>query len=87
MEGCRNITKSLELKTDGNINVKSIRNVLIIGNENLTTTGQLTAAQYNMNSDRNLKENIEELTDEDETILKLSPVSFKWKDEFSENKL
>ena len=56
------------------------------GNENLTTTGQLTAAQYNMNSDRNLKENIEELTDEDETILKLNPVSFKWKDEFSENK-
>jgi len=26
------------------------------GNENLMTTGQLTAAQYNMNSDRNLKE-------------------------------
>jgi hypothetical protein len=56
------------------------------GNENLTTTGQMTAAQYNMNSDRNLKEDIEELTDEDDTILKLNPVSFKWKDEFSENK-
>ena len=56
------------------------------GNENLTTTGQLTAAQYNMNSDRNLKENIEELTDEDGGILNLNPVSFKWKDEFSENK-
>lgn len=29
---------------------------------------------------------IKRCNDEDETILKLNPVSFKWKDEFSENK-
>jgi hypothetical protein len=55
------------------------------GDENLTTTGQLTAAQYNMNSDRNLKKDIEELTDDFDKFLQLNPVSFKWKNEFSEN--
>ena len=58
------------------------------GDENLMTTGQMTAAQYNMNSDRHLKKDIEELINDEEqsaSVLKLNPVSFKWKDEFSKN--
>ena len=45
----------------------------------------MTAIQFNMNSDRNLKKDIEELTDDFDKLLKLNPVSFKWKNNFSEN--
>jgi hypothetical protein len=55
------------------------------GNENLTTTGTMTSAQFNMNSDKNLKKDIEELKDEFDDILKLNPVKFKWKEDFSNN--
>ena len=55
------------------------------GNENLTTTGTMTSAQFNMNSDKNLKKDIQKLTDDFDNILKLNPVNFKWKEHFSKN--
>ena len=55
------------------------------GDENLTTTGTMTSAQFNMNSDKNLKKDIQKLTDDFDNILKLNPVNFKWKEHFSKN--
>jgi hypothetical protein len=44
------------------------------------STGQLTAVDFNSTSDRNLKENIETLSNSIETLEKINPVRFTWKD-------
>jgi hypothetical protein len=56
------------------------------GNENLTTTGTSTASQFNMNSDKRLKKNIQELDEEHESLLNLNPVAFDWKEDFVNDK-
>lgn len=48
-------------------------------------TDTITSATTRTNSDRNLKENIEDLKDDESNILKVRPVSFNWKKSFSKN--
>jgi hypothetical protein len=44
------------------------------------STGQLTAIDFNSASDKSLKENIETLSNSIETLEKINPVRFTWKD-------
>jgi len=44
------------------------------------STGQLTAVDFNSTSDQNLKENVESLSNSIETLEKINPVRFTWKD-------
>ena len=48
-------------------------------------TDTITSAVQVTNSDRNLKENIEDLKDNENKILDVRPVSFNWKKSFSKN--
>lgn len=48
-------------------------------------TDTITSSTQVTNSDRNLKENIEDLKDNENKILDVRPVSFNWKKSFSKN--
>jgi len=46
-----------------------------------STSGQITAVDFNSTSDINLKTDIKDLNNSINILKKISPVSFKWKDD------
>jgi hypothetical protein len=58
---------------------------LVVGSGNpatgyiLTVTGSIQAVSYNATSDRRLKSNIQFLSNQSKSILKIAPVTFDWK--------